>query len=121
MQTRQIMAAGLVALLGMLCGTSCMPGQEAASETEGTRGGSCAPTLEPESDGEPFDSDPDVGVEAAGNPQVLAVCLALAPASVPTKEAFCRSLPDSGSRGRCWKYRWNRAEWIGWCYAEFAD
>jgi hypothetical protein len=64
--------------------------------------------------------DLEVGA-GQGNPTLLAQCLALAPASVPTKEAFCRTLPDSGMRGRCWMYRWNRYEWTGWCYAEFSD
>jgi hypothetical protein len=54
-------------------------------------------------------------------PALLARCLDLARASVPQKEAFCRSLPDSGARARCWKYRYNNLEWTGWCLFEFSD
>jgi hypothetical protein len=46
-------------------------------------------------------------------------CLSLAKANIKAKEEFCRSLPDEGMRARCWKYRWNAAEWTGWCFYEF--
>jgi hypothetical protein len=115
MRFKHISAVALVGVSGVLGAASCGMGPEGASETEGGWDGPGA-SIASEDGG-----DLDVGVEPAGDARLLAVCLALAPASVPTKEAFCRSLPDSGSRGRCWQHRWNRAEWIGWCYAEFAE
>lgn len=123
MRAERIVAIALASLACVLCAASCVQGPEATS------GVGSAPDEEPafietKEEGD-IGGDPDLGIgsglwEAAADPQLLAICLALAPASVPAKEAFCRSLPDGDARRRCWKYRWNRAEWIGWCYAEFS-
>ena len=33
--------------------------------------------------------------------------------------ALLPPLAESEARGRCWKYRWSRTGWLGWCYFEF--
>lgn len=120
------LAATLVlALSCALSSASCVQGAESSVDTSGAGAG--APGL-----------DADEGIESAqgcvgsarlaaieeanaGVPGLLALCLALTPASVPSKEEFCRSLPEAGTRARCWRYRFSRLEWAGWCYFEFSD
>jgi hypothetical protein len=55
------------------------------------------------------------------DPHRLGLCLALVPASISMKVAFCDSLPRSDMQARCMSHRWSRVEWTGWCYFEFTD
>ena len=118
MQGHRISAAMLVAVSGTLVAASCVQSPEPASETEVTS--AHAPAIETKDDGDPFGGGPADDPEPTGDTGLLATCLLLAPASVPRKEDFCRSLPEE-KRGGCWKYRFNRLEWAGWCYAAFSD
>ncbi len=61
------------------------------------------------------------GASVESNAGLWVQCLALTDASVPVKEEFCRSLPDPGWRALCWRYRYSRIQWIGWCHFQFGD
>jgi hypothetical protein len=123
-------------VLGLtLISSACAGAVDPAAETsaEGAEAKSALGEFDPGSTGASDFGDLDLGSDlnlsgpepsepaSSGDPMLLARCLDLAGASLPAKEAFCRSLPDAGARARCWKNRFNRISWTGWCYFEFAD
>lgn len=145
-QLEHATAAVVISLSIALPNASCVQSRMPTLEAEGAGG---APLIET-TDDDSFGSDPDVGAGIGSEPPasntdtalssernpyypapseeprvddplMLKRCLDLIPASVPRKDEFCRSLADNGARGRCWKNRWSRLAWTGWCYAEFTD
>lgn len=92
---------------------SCAP-STGPSEGGGGAGGYAEP-VETKDQGDPAEE------ASAGDPVLLTKCLVLAGAPMAAKEEFCRSLVDRGAAARCWKNRWTRVTWTGWCYFEFGD
>lgn len=118
MRSKQLTAAVIAALSCAICVASCVQSEPDTTPTD-TQG---APSIESgdERTTDVADEPPTIEQASAGDTTLLVICLALAPASVPAKEEFCRSLPDPADRAGCWKYRFNKLEWIGWCYAAFS-
>ena len=113
MRSRHLAALLVASLTCILLSASCVQNPTAAPETDGTA--PLAQLVDTKDDDDPAEET------SAGDPNLLVQCLALAGAPMPAKEAFCRSLSDPGAAGRCWKNRWSRATWTGWCYFEFGS
>jgi hypothetical protein len=109
MRTNHLAAALLVPLSFALLTASCIQSPTATPENEPSEAHG---SESPEPLGEAQQED---------DPQRLYICLALAPASISKKVAFCDSLPSPDMQARCMSHRWNRIEWVGWCYFEFTD
>lgn len=118
---KHMVAVFIVGLSSALLSAACAGVESAPPETEGS-GGANGDDNEVEQIRERDDPSSWVSeLVTSGDSPLLAVCLALAPASVAAKVGFCDVLPDRGMYARCMSHRFNRLEWVGWCYFEFSD
>jgi hypothetical protein len=112
-------AAILCSLSFALLTAACVQVSDPVSETDGPLDQEAAVSIE-RAPGGSFATEITLK-EAASDPKRLGICLALAPAPISAKVAFCDTLPELQMYARCMAHRWNRVQWTGWCYFEFLD